>query len=88
MDMAGSVRTYQDFSIMQGKYRILKGCIEDLNPNGIVKDNNYEWGSNPVQNVFLIDVRTNGIILYNLWCINFIGAATRDYSYCSSSFIT
>ena len=42
-----------------------KGCIEDLTPNGIVVDNNYEWilrGNDPVQNVFLIDVRPNGLI--------------------------
>ena len=42
-----------------------KKCIEDLNPNGRVVDNNYEWilrGNDPVQNVFLIDVRPNGLI--------------------------
>ncbi|MEY8353403.1 choice-of-anchor A family protein [Lachnospiraceae bacterium 54-53] len=42
-----------------------KNCIEALTPNGRVVDNNYEWilrGNDPVQNVFLIDVRTNGLI--------------------------
>lgn len=42
-----------------------KNCIEDLTPNGTVEDNNYEWilrGNDPVQNVFLIDVRPNGLI--------------------------
>ena len=42
-----------------------KNCIEDLTPNGRVVDNNYEWilrGNDPVQNVFLIDVRPNGLI--------------------------
>lgn len=42
-----------------------KKCIEDLTPNGRVVDNNYEWilrGNDPVQNVFLIDVRPNGLI--------------------------
>ena len=42
-----------------------KNCIENLTPNGSVVDNNYEWilrGNDPVQNVFLIDVRPNGLI--------------------------
>ena len=42
-----------------------KNCIEAFAPNGRVVDNNYEWilrGSDPVQNVFLIDVRPNGLI--------------------------
>ncbi|WP_455717968.1 collagen-binding domain-containing protein, partial [Anaerosporobacter sp.] len=42
-----------------------KNCIENLTPNGRVVDNNYEWilrGNDPVQNVFLIDVRPNGLI--------------------------
>ena len=42
-----------------------KNCIEALTPNGRVVDNNYEWilrGNDPVQNVFLIDVRPNGLI--------------------------
>lgn len=42
-----------------------KNCIENLTPNGSVLDNNYEWilrGNDPVQNVFLIDVRPNGLI--------------------------
>ncbi|WP_394522688.1 choice-of-anchor A family protein [Lacrimispora sp. JR3] len=42
-----------------------KNCIEALTPNGSVVDNNYEWilrGDDPVQNVFLIDVRPNGLI--------------------------
>ena len=42
-----------------------KSCIEALTPNGRVVDNNYEWiltGNDPVQNVFLIDVRQNGLI--------------------------
>ncbi|WP_077610176.1 collagen-binding domain-containing protein [Clostridium sp. Marseille-P2415] len=42
-----------------------KNCIEALTPNGSVVDNNYEWilrGNDPVQNVFLIDVRPNGLI--------------------------
>jgi len=45
--------------------RNYKNCIEALTPNGRVVDNNYEWilrGNNPVQNVFLIDVRPNGLI--------------------------
>ncbi len=42
-----------------------KNCIENLNTNGSVVDNNYEWilrGNDPVQNVFLIDVSPNGLI--------------------------
>ncbi len=42
-----------------------KACIEKLTPNGAVINNNYEWilkGNDPVQNVFLIDVRPNGLI--------------------------
>ncbi|WP_310603658.1 collagen-binding domain-containing protein [Anaerosporobacter sp.] len=42
-----------------------KKCFENLTPNGVVVDNNYEWilrGNNPVQNLFLIDVRPNGLI--------------------------
>ncbi|WP_024347654.1 collagen-binding domain-containing protein [Lacrimispora indolis] len=42
-----------------------KDCIEALTPNGVVVDNNFEWilrGNDPVQNVFLIDVRPNGLI--------------------------
>ncbi len=42
-----------------------KNCIEELTPNGAVIDNNYEWilrGNDPEQNVFLIDVRPNGLI--------------------------
>ena len=42
-----------------------QSCIEALTPNGSVVDNNYEWilrGNDPVQNVFLIDVRPNGLI--------------------------
>ena len=42
-----------------------KSCIEALTPNGSVIDNNYEWilrGNDPVQNVFLVDVRPNGLI--------------------------
>lgn len=42
-----------------------KNCIEALEPNGSVLDNSYEWilrGSDPVQNVFLIDVRPNGLV--------------------------
>ncbi|WP_310603730.1 collagen-binding domain-containing protein [Anaerosporobacter sp.] len=42
-----------------------KKCIEDLVPNGIVVENNHEWilrGNNPLQNVFLIDLKPNGLI--------------------------
>ncbi len=42
-----------------------KDCIEALEPNGSVVDNNHEWilrGNNPVQNVFILDTRPNGLI--------------------------
>ena len=42
-----------------------KKCIEALTPNGTVVDNNHEWilrGNDRLQNVFLIDVRPNGLI--------------------------
>jgi len=42
-----------------------KNCIDNLTPTGTVVDNNYEWilrGNDPVQNVFLIDVRPNGLV--------------------------
>jgi choice-of-anchor A domain-containing protein len=42
-----------------------KECIERLNVNGTVIDNNHEWilrGNDPRQNVFLIDVRPNGLL--------------------------
>lgn len=42
-----------------------KECIENLEVNGTVINNNHEYilrGSDPLQNVFLIDVRPNGLI--------------------------
>ncbi len=42
-----------------------KECIEELIPNGTIVDNYHEWilsGNDPEQNVFLIDVRPNGLI--------------------------
>lgn len=40
-------------------------CILDLQPNGTVTEHYQEWilrGNDPVQNVFVIDVRPNGIL--------------------------
>jgi choice-of-anchor A domain-containing protein len=40
-------------------------CITNLQPNGSVTEHFHEWilrGSDPVQNVFLIDARPNGIL--------------------------
>ena len=40
-------------------------CILDLTPNGTVTEHYHEWilrGNDPVQNVFIIDVRPNGIL--------------------------
>lgn len=40
-------------------------CISELQPNGTVADHFHEWilrGNDPIQNVFLIDVRPNGIL--------------------------
>lgn len=42
-----------------------KECIENLPVNGTITDNYHEWilrGTDPVQNVFSVDVRPNGII--------------------------
>ena len=42
-----------------------KNCIQNLRPNGSVIDNFHEWilrGNDPHQNVFVIDVRPNGLI--------------------------
>ncbi|MDF2822550.1 MAG: hypothetical protein K0R15_2998 [Clostridiales bacterium] len=42
-----------------------KNCIEDLEVNGSVINNFHEWilrGNDPQQNVFLLDVRPNGLI--------------------------
>ena len=42
-----------------------KDCIEDLNINGTINETSSEWilrGTDPVQNVFLIDARPNGLI--------------------------
>ncbi|MDF2472844.1 MAG: hypothetical protein K0R21_626 [Anaerocolumna sp.] len=42
-----------------------KGCIEELEVNGTVVDNFHEWvlkGNDREQNVFLIDVRPNGLL--------------------------
>ena len=53
------------FSDARESIEYYQNCIEALNPNGSVVDNNYEWilrGNDPVQNVFLIDVRPNGLI--------------------------
>ncbi|WP_312433569.1 collagen-binding domain-containing protein [Lacrimispora sp.] len=53
------------FSDARESIGFYKDCIESLTPNGNVVDNNYEWilrGNDPVQNVFLIDVRPNGLI--------------------------
>ena len=55
-------RFFNDARESIGNY---KNCIESLTPNGRVVDNNYEWilrGDDPVQNIFLIDVRPNGLI--------------------------
>ena len=53
------------FSAARESIGYYKSCVEALMPNGSVVDNSYEWilrGSDPVQNVFLIDVRPNGLI--------------------------
>ena len=53
------------FNNARQSIQYFKNCIEALTPNGSVVDNNYEWilrGNDPVQNVFLIDVRPNGLI--------------------------
>ncbi|WP_143319507.1 collagen-binding domain-containing protein [Clostridium sp. HBUAS56010] len=53
---------FQDARKSIGDY---KSCIEALEPNGSVVDNSFEWilrGNDPAQNVFLIDVRPNGLI--------------------------
>ena len=53
------------FNDAKESIRYYKNCIEALTPNGNVIDNNYEWilrGNDPVQNVFLLDVRPNGLI--------------------------
>ncbi|MDF2951606.1 MAG: hypothetical protein K0S18_1189, partial [Anaerocolumna sp.] len=42
-----------------------KGCIEELEVNGTVVDNIHEWvlrGNDREQNVFLLDVRPNGLL--------------------------
>ena len=42
-----------------------KDCIENLNTNGTISSNSYEWvltGSDPKQNIFTIDTRPNGLI--------------------------
>ena len=42
-----------------------KQCIQDLPVNGTITDNYHEWilrGNDPVQNVFRIDARPNGLI--------------------------
>ena len=42
-----------------------KDCIENLNTNGTISSNSYEWvltGSDPKQNIFTIDARPNGLI--------------------------
>ena len=59
---ANTAKFFNDAKASINKY---KKCIESLTPNGRVVDNNYEWilrGNDPVQNVFLIDVRPNGLI--------------------------
>ncbi|SFO60598.1 collagen-binding domain-containing protein [Anaerocolumna aminovalerica] len=43
----------------------MKNCIMNLPENGTVVDNIHEWilrGTNPQQNVFLIDARPNGVL--------------------------
>ncbi len=53
------------FSAARASIENYKNCIDELTPNGTVINNSYEWilrGNDPVQNVFLIDVRPNGSI--------------------------
>ncbi len=42
-----------------------QNCIKGLDANGTVTSNSYEWvltGTNPIQNIFTLDVRPNGLL--------------------------
>jgi choice-of-anchor A domain-containing protein len=53
------------FSDAENSLTRYQDCITNLQPNGTVTEHYHEWilrGNDPVQNVFLIDVRPNGIL--------------------------
>ncbi|MFA9466301.1 MAG: collagen-binding domain-containing protein [Velocimicrobium sp.] len=53
------------FQNAKNSIETFKNCIEQLNQNGTVTSNSYEWiltGNNPKQNIFTIDTRPNGLI--------------------------
>jgi choice-of-anchor A domain-containing protein len=55
----------QFFASARDSIESYKECIQNLPVNGTIVDNRHEWilrGNDPRQNVFLLDVRPNGLI--------------------------